>query len=404
MNLTFDLVFEGGGAKGMVFVGALEEFEKAGHTYDRLLGTSAGAIVATLLAAGYTTQEMLTALGEQENGRPIFESFMGWPSEFEDEAIHRSATLALLQKIDIPVLPNAIEGPVDFWLAKILMQTACHLFSFIERGGWFSADKFLEWLKRKLDEGTFQGKPRNFSEMTLKELYAVTGRDFSLVTSNITAERMLVLNHHTTPDLPVVWAVRMSMGIPLIWPEVEWQFGWGTYLGKDISSHLMVDGGLLSNFPIELFVSAEPHITTIMGEKKNIPVLGLLIDETIDVPGAPALTVSSTSVFDFSQLQLVQRLNRLINTATGAHDKMVIEAFERKVVRLPAKGYGTTEFDMSDERREALITAGRASMRKFLPEYLAYLEELPFGVEEEISYELDVANYVDEVATKILTW
>ena len=50
--MKYDLVFEGGGAKGMVFVGALHVFEAQGHTYGRLLGTSAGAITATLLAAG----------------------------------------------------------------------------------------------------------------------------------------------------------------------------------------------------------------------------------------------------------------------------------------------------------------------------------------------------------------
>ena len=55
--MKYDLVFEGGGAKGMVFVGACEEFFRRGHSFDRLLGTSAGAITATLLAAGYGTTE-----------------------------------------------------------------------------------------------------------------------------------------------------------------------------------------------------------------------------------------------------------------------------------------------------------------------------------------------------------
>lgn len=50
--MKYDLVFEGGGAKGMVFVGACEEFFRRGHSFDRLLGTSAGASTATLLAAG----------------------------------------------------------------------------------------------------------------------------------------------------------------------------------------------------------------------------------------------------------------------------------------------------------------------------------------------------------------
>jgi predicted acylesterase/phospholipase RssA len=56
--MKFDLVFEGGGAKGMVFVGAYAEFVKRGHTFGRILGTSAGAITATLLAAGYSAEEM----------------------------------------------------------------------------------------------------------------------------------------------------------------------------------------------------------------------------------------------------------------------------------------------------------------------------------------------------------
>jgi NTE family protein len=49
--MKYDMVFEGGGAKGMVFVGAMQEFESRGHSHDRLLGTSAGAITAALLAA-----------------------------------------------------------------------------------------------------------------------------------------------------------------------------------------------------------------------------------------------------------------------------------------------------------------------------------------------------------------
>jgi len=56
--MKYDLAFEGGGAKGMVFVGACEEFFRRGHSFGRLLGTSAGAITATLPAAGYTPEEI----------------------------------------------------------------------------------------------------------------------------------------------------------------------------------------------------------------------------------------------------------------------------------------------------------------------------------------------------------
>lgn len=44
---------------------------------------------------------------------------------------------------------------------------------------------------------------------------------------------------------------------------------------------------------------------------------------------------------------------------------MVLEEFEHLVVRLPAQGYGTTEFDMSDARRTALVEAGRRAMAAY---------------------------------------
>ena len=84
---VIDMVFEGGGAKGMVFVGALDELLRdSNHSTGRLLGTSAGAITAVLLAARYTVDEMQAALAEKnEAGRSVFESFMGIPSAFSSE-------------------------------------------------------------------------------------------------------------------------------------------------------------------------------------------------------------------------------------------------------------------------------------------------------------------------------
>ena len=45
---------------------------------------------------------------------------------------------------------------------------------------------------------------------------------------------------------------------------------------------------------------------------------------------------------------------------------MAIAVFARHVVRLPAGGYSTTQFDMTDEERDALVEAGRQAMRTFL--------------------------------------
>jgi len=329
--MNYDMVFEGGGAKGMVFVGAMQAFESRGHTHGRLLGTSAGAITASLLAAGYTSPEMLDALAERKDGRSVFAGFMSTPQPLDKSAIQASATRALLRQINLALVPDRLEDILDDQLVEWLaaQPSLRHVFSFVEQGGWYSADNFLGWLRKRLDTGTFAGKPRQFSGLTLAQFYAETNVDLSLVASDTTAEEMLILNHRTAPDLSLVWAVRMSMSIPLLWQEVVWKAEWGRYGTRGaagMAGHTIVDGGLLSNFPLELFVSDDAEVTRVMGPKGNDPVLGLMIDETLPVSGAETAAKQAPK-FSLGELRTVQRLSNLMNTSLSARDKMVIDAF-----------------------------------------------------------------------------
>jgi len=365
--MKYDLVFEGGGAKGMAFVGAVAELLAAGRSHDRLLGTSAGAITATLLAAGYTVDEMNAALMEQEDGRPVFAGFMGQPDEFTDAELDKGGTLALLKNLDIALLPRFLEDRMDRKVVQALARggKSRHLVALVERGGWFAARRFVTWLSAKLDAARTDGTPRNYSKMTLAQFHAATGVDLSMVASDTTDSRLLVLNHRTAPDCPVVYAVRMSMSIPLVWDEVTWQPEWGQYRSRDIAGHGVVDGGMLSNFPLELFLSAAPQVTRVMGPKRDTPVLGLMIDESLEVPGAGS-GAAAKRPGALAEFALVTRIGRLIDTATTAHDKRVIDEHGELIVRLPAKGYGTTEFDMSEARRNALVAGARAAMQGWL--------------------------------------
>jgi NTE family protein len=373
-----DLVFEGGGAKGAVFVGALDVlFCEHGHTHGRLLGTSAGAITAVLLAAGYTVPELFDALAEKDDsGKSVFSTFLGTPAPFDQEEIRYSVIRNLLRELNLPLIPDATEDRFDDWIAQQLAahDFSRHIFSFIERGGWFSADPFVLWLERKLDQARPDGSPRGFGRLTLKELRAATGVELSLVAADTTWARMLLLNHRTAPDCPVVWAARMSMSVPVLWQEVEWKKAWGPYYTwdadaqrlepNDISGHSVVDGGLLSNFPIGLFLSDRDDVLALVGPASAELMLGLLIDESLPVPDQPLRPANSG--LGVARSLPVNRLRRLFNTVTSAHDNTAKAVFARHIVHLPAGGYGTTEFDMGDERREALVEAGREAMRAFL--------------------------------------
>ncbi|WP_339062429.1 patatin-like phospholipase family protein [Tepidibacillus marianensis] len=59
-----DIVIEGGGVKAIGLIGAIHEAEKRGYEWKRFAGTSAGAIIASFLAAGYTSEELKKELME----------------------------------------------------------------------------------------------------------------------------------------------------------------------------------------------------------------------------------------------------------------------------------------------------------------------------------------------------
>lgn len=356
--MQYDLVFEGGGGKGPVLIGALMEFIKRGHIARRFVGTSAGAIAATLMAAGYTPEEMLQLTTEKlSDGKPIFSSFMDMPTKFSQEDIKESLTYTLFNKIK---LPNWIKNFVFSQLMRL--EVYRQLFSFIERGGLYSGDVFLNWIKKCLEQ-----KEVGLGEASLLDFNKRTNNDISLVASDTTGEEMLVLNHRTAPDCPIAYAVRMSMSIPFVWQEVEWQREWGKYLDRDITGHIIVDGGVLSNFPIDLLTSSNKRIKRIMGgtDPYAVPNLGLLIDEKKTVKGSGKPKETGGNLFSsLGNLKTVKRINALLETMMNARDNTNIRNHKKEICRLPAKGYGVVEFDMEDERLLALINAGSKAMEK----------------------------------------
>lgn len=360
-----DIVFEGGGAKGLVLVGAINYLEQQGHTFGRVVGTSAGAISATLLAAGYDATELQAAANARlPNGKPVFSAFMDTPKSFREKTIEKSVLYHLFQDIDLPYVPKVVEGHIDKLVMEELLKSDDfrEVFSFVELGGVYAGDFFRHWVAEKLN-----AKKAGLGDMTLAEFAAATGSHLTICASDTTGQELLVLNHRTAPDCPVRWAVRMSMSIPFVWQEVRWNTEWGTYRGRDITGHKVVDGGVLSNFPLELLVSTTPDVLDVMGPPTGNAVLGLLIDETLPVPNAPPAPKTKKGIgTELAHLRVVKRVTRLVDTMTSARDRFVESGFKDDVCHLPAKGYGTTEFDMSDARIKALIDGGYDAMKSFL--------------------------------------
>lgn len=96
--------------------------------------------------------------------------------------------------------------------------------------------KFL--IKKELDEN-----------ISFKELYEKTNKEFIVGVTNITEDKVEYLNHINYPDMPVYLALRMSCCLPVIFDPIIY---------KD---NYYLDGALKDNFPIQLIPDEELKYT-----------------------------------------------------------------------------------------------------------------------------------------------
>jgi NTE family protein len=354
----YDIVFKGGGAKGMAFVGALEALAEAGHQHRRLIGTSAGAITAVMTGAGYSPQELLAECTKIDaaTGKPVFATFMDPPAEtsFPKDVVETCETMMLIKQAGLSLLGL---GVVEEKIIQGLLHLELYreLFSFNECGGFYAGDAALNWVRQRLVQKGYA------ADVTWQQFYKTKGKDVSVVTTDVTEEEMVVLNVRTAPDCPVAESVRMSMSIPFVWQEMVWKPEWGKYQGRDKTGHIFVDGGVLSNFPLRLIAESTPDVAAIMGttDPDGALNLGLFLDSSVMVPGAD---VSDTVR---PRLRIADRVTHLMDTLTDSSDLAVMRQYEADVCRIPVGGYGTTEFRMSSARQQLLIGSGKTAIKKY---------------------------------------
>jgi predicted acylesterase/phospholipase RssA len=403
MGPTLDLIFSGGGTRGVALAGAMDVLEQRRPRIRRLVGTSAGAIAAAFGAAGLTARDYLKLVPERENDPFYFNSFFAAPpGEVVRAAAAKkdSQTRLLLRGAVDGAIENMFKGLQErrprigeflhaafasrkdalyenaflgFLERAALKEDPARprprtaLFALIEFGGLYDPNLFRDWLPQHLGRVVplFDGRT------TFKQFHDATrptGRELSVVVTDATSAQTRVLNHRTTPDCPVVEGVLMSMCVPLVWPEVEWRREWGTYLGEDIDGHLMIDGAVLANFPIHLLIHRDSEVSrAVFGPPENKEdrpeVLGLLLDDSKAIPGDVTVAAGQQN-----ELKILERINRLIGVFMSWQTIHVEEA-EPLICHIPCKGHPALEMTPSAEailRLQALVNSGRCAMTDYL--------------------------------------
>ena len=238
-----DLVLEGGGVKGIGLAGAVMVLDQAGYRFQRVAGTSAGAIAAAIIAtlnrAGKPLRKLQDYLQEVE-----FTKFMATG--------HLRAALGGL-------------GDAEHLLLHM---------------GLYDGDYLIDWLGRVLsDIGITHFGDLRLDDPGADQTWTARQR-YSLVvhTSDITRGKLVRLpwdyvNYGLDADHQrIVDAVRASMSIPFFFTPVHIRAAAVTAGEADVAaaagSVTWVDGGLLDNFPVDVF-------DRIDGSEARWPTIGI---------------------------------------------------------------------------------------------------------------------------------
>jgi NTE family protein len=290
-----DGVFSGGGVKAIAYAGALAAAEEAGYgNWQQLGGTSAGAITAAALAVGY-------------DAKGLTERLMGFD-------------LATVADIGRPQR-----------IARVRNLIRHHA---IARGLTLHG-----WIQQLLDEAPQPA--RTFGDLK---------RRLQVVATDLVHHRMVVFPDDApkyldpggkpwAPEaLPIADAVRMSAGYPFMfspWPlrdVVSGQVG------------ALVDGGIVSGFPVFLFDTVHPcH-----------PTWGFRLDGE-QPQGRPIAGLRWP----------VGMIRALVETSIGVHDHLEADTFSQRTVVISTGGVPTLQFTMDVAAKRALWKAGHDAASAF---------------------------------------
>ena len=312
--LHADLVLAGGGVKGIGHVGAIAALREAGYTFPRIAGTSAGSIVGALAAAGMTSDRMLEVMGA-----------LDW-QRFRD------------------------PGPIDRvpWLgpaASVLLDQ-----------GIYEGDYVREWLAGQLaDLGV-----RTFGDLRIADEESSLDPDeaYALVVmaTDITRGELVRLpwdyraRYGLDPDDQLVAdAVRASMSIPIFFEPVRLRH-------SDGETSTLVDGGVLSNYPIDVFDRTD-------GRAPRWPSFGVTL-----LPRLPAGNVQLFPALGLFKRGLPHYLECLVTTTVVGRDQGYLAKpwVQARTIEIETSGVGVVEFDVDEAGRAALHEAGHAAAGAFI--------------------------------------
>ena len=314
-DLRADLVLEGGGVKGLGTAGAVMALLDAGWAFPRVAGTSVGALVAAFAAAGADSTTFGDVLGRLDLRR------------IPD------------RRVPVPVLSESVSLALGH--------------------GAYAGDWIHQWVAGELERlgvRTFADLRRDDPDddptlLTPEHRYRLV-----VMATDVTNGRLLRLpwDYPTfclDPDEQLVAdAVRMSLSIPFYFAPCTLRNS-GT--GAEAT---IVDGGMLSNFAIEIFDRTD-------GREPRWPTFGVRL-----LPDLPAGLGDLIPFYGVPMFPAVRLLEQVVATALVGNDQTHLDrpGVRERTMTVDTKGTAITEFGIGPVERADLIARGAETAREFL--------------------------------------
>lgn len=243
-----NLVFSGGGVLGIAYLGALEYLHKTNliHPISRVAGTSAGAITACLTSFNLPFEELANALNSLD--------YKQIPGKDDSPETPREFTLALKEQF-----------------SKVFDNVDC-VFRLIKRFGWYSSQYFYDWIKLQIAsqfDASKKSPPYTFADFHTPLIHVDKRpfKDLYIVGTNTSRSTSTLFSFETTPNMEVAEAVRISMSVPLLFESIT-----SSCVSADNEPpYVFNDGGMLYNYPINLFDNISPVHETLGMYFKSTP-------------------------------------------------------------------------------------------------------------------------------------
>ncbi len=283
----------------------------------RVAGTSAGAIQASLLAIGYSAEE----ISEITANTPI--------ESFNDDGFVPRGTKRLLSQY-----------------------------------GWYQGDSFLSTLERLIYNRTGNANLTFAGLHELAKTYPF--RDLYVVGADLSAQRSVVFSYETHPDMRIADAVRVSMSIPLYYRAI-----WLNKAGKlfdqptaEDNCHLYVDGGILWNYPINVFDNSKyiPACNDEFCDMFNPETIGLRLErpEQIDQELSNDFSIAPYDIKDFNSY--MSALGSIIMRNVNPADSRDMY----RTIYIDDLGIGARPRRVPEAEKLAMMKSGRDGVKLFL--------------------------------------